>query len=79
VTTHATLEARAQALTSLVWGILGRLCYRAECMLWVLPWRWLYILPVQLLRWLLHLSVGHLHLELCPLHLKLRALHLHWH
>jgi hypothetical protein len=36
-------------------------------------------LPVQLLRWLLHLSIGHLHLELRPLHLKLRALHLHWH
>jgi hypothetical protein len=47
--------------------------------LWVLSWWWLYILPVHLLRWSLHLSIGSLHLELRPLHLKLRAMHLHWH
>jgi hypothetical protein len=79
MTIHATLEAKAQALTSLVWCILGRLHCRAECWLWVLSWRWLYIQPVHLLLWSLHLSIGSLHLELWPLHLKLGVLHLYWH
>jgi hypothetical protein len=79
MTIHATLEARAQSLVSLVRGILRSRCYRAECWLQVLTWWLLHILVIHLLWGSLHLSIQPLHLKLWSWHLEPLELHLHGH